>query len=57
MDLLSILNLLVTVSYYLIAVFFTYAIVRTFVKTKNVQHAVTYAMMLIPFVLRILRLK
>lgn len=57
MDLLSIFNLLVTISYYLITAFFLYAILRTFIKTKNRQHAITYCLMLIPFLLRILRLK
>lgn len=57
MDLLVILNLIVTICYYAIAVFFAYATIRNFIKTKDVQRAITYGIILIPFILRILRLK
>jgi len=45
------------VCYYLIAIFFLIAIVRAFIKTRNAQEAIMYTMIMIPFVLRILRLK
>lgn len=57
MDFLMILNKIVSVSYYLIALFFLVAIIRTFLKTKNIQNALTYCIMMIPFLLRILRIK
>ncbi len=57
MTILQILNLVITVCYYLIAVFFLVAIIRSFVKTKNPQEAILYTVIMIPFVLRILRLK
>lgn len=57
MDYLMILNLIVTVCYYAISLFFAYAIIRNFIKTKDIQEAIGYAIILIPFVLRILRLK
>lgn len=57
MTILQILNLVITVCYYLIAAFFLVAIIRSFVKTKNPQEAILYTVIMIPFVLRILRLK
>jgi len=57
MSLLVIINMIITVCTYLVTLFFLVAIVRTFVKTRNVQDALVYGVMMIPFVLRILRLK
>ena len=50
-------NGFITLCTYGIALFFLVSIVRAFLKTKNVQDALVYAVMLIPFVLRMLRLK
>ena len=33
------------------------AIVRAFIRTKNVQNALVYCIIMVPFVLRLLRLK
>ena len=43
--------------YYAIAAFFLVAVVVNFVKTKDPQNAVLYCIVMMPFVLRILRLK
>ena len=51
------INGFITVCTYGIALFFLISIVRAFLKTKNVQDALVYAVMLMPFVLRMLRLK
>ena len=51
------INLLITICTYLVVLFFLIAIVRAFIKTNNVQEAVVYCAILIPFVLRLLRLK
>lgn len=51
------INNIVTVLYYLISAFFLFAIVRCFVKTRKVQEAALYGVMMIPFILRIARLK
>ncbi len=53
----QIINTGITVLYYLISAFFLFAIIRNFIKTRKVQEAILYAVMMIPFVLRILRLK
>lgn len=50
-------NLIITCLYYVIALFFLIAIVRVFVKTKSIQDAMLYSLIMIPFVLRLLRLK
>ncbi|MDD4836442.1 MAG: hypothetical protein PHU72_05010 [Dethiosulfovibrio sp.] len=51
------MNNVVMVLYYLISAFFLIAVVRNFVKTKDPQEAVLFSIVMIPFVLRILRLK
>jgi len=56
MDMVMI-NSFVTVLYYLITAFFFLAVVRNFISTKNVQEALLYGIIMIPFLLRILRLK
>ena len=54
---LVLINGFITLCTYGIALFFLISIVRSFLKTKNVQDALVYAVMMIPFVLRMLRLK
>lgn len=54
---LQTLNLIVTVLYYVIDAFFLFAVVKTFIKTKNIQDAILYALIMMPFTLRLLRLK
>lgn len=53
----QIINTVITVLYYLISAFFLLAIIRNFVKTRKVQEAILYGIMMIPFLLRIARLK
>lgn len=43
--------------YYAMVLFFGGAILCNFIKTRNAQEAVLYSIVLMPFVLRILRLK
>lgn len=57
MSVLYIINTALTVCTYLVTLFFLVAIVRTFIKTKNIQDALVYCVIMIPFVLRLLRLK
>ena len=57
MSILVLINTIITVCTYAVTLFFLVAIVRTFLKTKNVQDALVYCVIMIPFVLRILRLK
>jgi len=56
MDMVMI-NSFITVLYYLITAFFFLAVIKNFVSTKNIQEAILYGIIMIPFVLRILRLK
>ena len=51
------INLFLTVCTYAVVLFFLVAIVRTFLKTKKIQDALVYCMIMIPFILRLLRLK
>ncbi|HOO86603.1 MAG TPA: hypothetical protein PK849_04250 [Synergistales bacterium] len=56
MDMLTI-NSVVMILYYFITTFFLLAMVRNFIVTRDVQEALLYAVVMIPFVLRLLRLK
>ncbi|MGI6076029.1 MAG: hypothetical protein ACOYD9_06670 [Pyramidobacter sp.] len=51
------LNTAVMWLYYAIAAFFLIAVVLNFVRTKDAQKAVLYGIIMMPFVLRLLRLK
>ena len=51
------INLFLTICTYAVVLFFFFSIVRTFLKTKKIQDALVYCMIMIPFILRLLRLK
>ena len=57
MSILYIINTALTVCTYIVTLFFLVAIVRAFIKTKNIQNSLVYCVIMIPFVLRLLRLK
>lgn len=50
-------NSIVTVLYYVISLFFLFIMFRNFKRTKNPQDALLYCIIMVPFVLRILRIK
>ncbi len=51
------MNTIVTVLYYLMTAFIAILLVRNFLKRKNWQEEALYVIVLIPFLLRLLRLK
>lgn len=51
------INSIITMLYYAITLFFLLVLVRNFKRTKNSQEALLYCIIMIPFVLRILRIK
>lgn len=51
------MNTVVMYLYYAIILFFGGAVAHNFLETKKAQDAVLYCIILIPFVLRLLRLK
>ena len=51
------LSAVVMALYYCINAFFLVAIVAGFFRTRNAQEAALYGIMMVPFVLRMLRLK
>lgn len=57
MNILVLINTFITICTYAVTLFFLVSIVRTFLKTKNIQDALVYCVIMIPFVLRLLRLK
>ena len=57
MSILVILNTIMTIGTYAAALFFLVAIIRAFIRTRNIQDALVYCMIMIPFVLRLLHLK
>ena len=56
MDLLM-MNSAVMILYYCITAFFLFALIRNFFSTGSIQEAVLYAVVMFPFILRLLRLK
>ncbi len=57
MSILVCINLIFTICTYAVTLFFLIAIIRAFIDTKNIQEAPVYCMIMIPFILRLLRLK
>ena len=51
------MNTIVTVLYYLLTAYVAFLLVADFLKNKKWQDEVLYIIVLIPFVLRLLRLK
>jgi hypothetical protein len=51
------MNTIVTVLYYLMTAFVAVLLVRNFLKRKSWQEEALYVIVLIPFLLRLLRLK
>lgn len=48
---------LVTAAYYAMTALFGVVLLRNFFRTRNAQDAVLYCIILVPFVLRLLRVK
>ncbi|MGZ5423828.1 MAG: hypothetical protein ACXWFJ_02130 [Candidatus Aminicenantales bacterium] len=51
------MDTIVTLLYYLLTAYVAVLLVRNFLKRKNWQEEVLYILVLIPFILRLLRLK
>ncbi len=51
------INATISLLYYGISIFFLAMVFRNFLKTKDPQEAVLYCLIMIPFVLRVLRIK
>ncbi len=51
------MDTIVTLLYYLLTAYVAVLLVRNFLKRKNWQEEVLYVLVLIPFILRLLRLK
>jgi hypothetical protein len=49
--------MVITVLYYILTAFFAAVLFWNFVKSKDVQKAILYLVILMPFVLRVFRLK
>lgn len=54
---MGIINSIIEFSYYLISAFIAFVLLREIIKTKDAQEAVLYSVIIIPFILRILRIK
>jgi hypothetical protein len=50
-------NLVIMVIYHLISAFIALVLLWSIIKTKNIQEAILYCLILIPFTLRVLHLK
>jgi len=54
---MTVINMVIMVIYHIISAFFAFVLVKSIVKTKNVQEAILYCIILMPFVLRVLHIK
>lgn len=54
---LTLLNTVVNYSYYLFSILISLLLIREIIKTKDVYEVVLYSIILVPFILRSLRLK
>ncbi len=54
---LTFINTLVNYSYYLFTILISLLLIREIIKTKDIYEVVLYSIILIPFILRSLRLK
>jgi len=50
-------NLMIMVIYHLISAFIAFVLIWSIVKTRDIQEAILYCIILIPFVLRVFHLK
>lgn len=48
---------MIMIIYHLISAFVAFVLIREIFKTKNIQEAVLYCIILMPFVLRVLHIK
>lgn len=48
---------MITFIYHLISAFIAFILIREIIKTKDIQEAVLYSIILMPFVLRVLHIK
>ena len=51
------INLIIMVIYHIISAFVAFVLIWSIVKTKNVQEAILYCIILIPFTLRVFHIK
>ena len=51
------INLLIMIIYHIISAFVAFVLIWSIIKTKDVQEAILYCIILIPFTLRVFHLK
>lgn len=54
---MSTVNLVIMIVYHIISAFIAFVLVFSIIKTKNIQEAILYCLILIPFILRVLHIK
>lgn len=54
---LTLMNTIVNYSYYLFTILISLLLIREIIKTKDIYEVVLYSIILVPFILRSLRLK
>ncbi len=51
------INLVIMIIYHIISVFVVFVLIWSIIKTKDVQEAILYCIILIPFTLRVFHIK
>ncbi|GAB4115560.1 MAG: hypothetical protein Kow00103_10440 [Candidatus Caldatribacteriota bacterium] len=54
---MSTVNLVIMIVYHIISAFIAFVLIFSIIKTKNIQEAILYCLILIPFILRVLHIK
>ncbi len=54
---LTLMNTVVNYSYYILSILISLLLIREIIKTKDIYEVVLYSIILVPFILRSLRLK
>lgn len=54
---MTIVNMVVMIVYHIISVFIAFVLIWSIIKTKDVQEAILYCIILMPFILRVLHIK
>ena len=51
------INLVIMIIYHIVSAFVAFVLIWSIIKTKNVQEAILYCIILIPFTLRVFHIK
>lgn len=57
LEVMTTVNLIIMIIYHLLSAFIAFVLIWSIVKTRDIQEAILYCIILIPFVLRVFHIK